>query len=154
MDEPKEVVTNEDLLDLGQNNKPKESGGYFAMPKPSLGRLAGRASTFIGLSNPKEKPLEEKKDLEINANDTDLIDLDSNEDKIEETDEFKEVTLEEEEDHPPVVKTSFTTANGDGLTFDPSSLSIFDEISAIIDQKDAKQEIKLDSEMTVVQKEK
>jgi len=42
-----------------------------------------------------------------------------------------------------VVKTSFTTANGDGLTFDPSSLSIFDEIQAIIDEKDNKKEINL-----------
>ena len=142
MDEPKEVVTNEDLLDLGQNNKPKEAGGYFALPKPSLGRLAGRASTFIGLSNPKEKPQEEKKDLDVEVNDTDLIDLDSNEGKNQENEEYKEVTLEEEE-HPPVVKTSFTTANGDGLTFDPSSLSIFDEIQAIIDEKDNKKEINL-----------
>ena len=85
MDEPKEpVVTNEDLLDIG--TKPKEStagAGYFAMPKPSLGRLAGRASTFIGLANPKEKtPL--TKDFNLEANDTDLIDLDSNEAKNEE----------------------------------------------------------------------
>jgi hypothetical protein len=55
LDETNIVVTNEDLLDLGSNNKPKETAGYFALPKPSLGRLAGRASTFIGLSNPKEK---------------------------------------------------------------------------------------------------
>jgi hypothetical protein len=40
------------------------------------------------------------------------------------------VTLIEEADNEalPVVKTSFTTANGDGLTFDPASLNIFDEI--------------------------
>jgi len=74
------VVTNEDLLDLGSSNKPKEAGGYFALPKPSLGRLAGRASTFIGLSNPKEKT-EEPKDFNLEANDTDLIDLDSTEGK-------------------------------------------------------------------------
>ena len=126
LDEPKEVVTNEDLLDLGSNIKPKEAAGYFALPKPSLGRLAGRASTFIGLSNPKEKLADAKKDIEEQA--ADLIDLDSNEDKNQ--DEYKEVTLIEETENEasPVVKTSFTTANGDGLTFDPTSLNIFDEI--------------------------
>jgi len=39
------------------------------------------------------------------------------------------------------VKTSFTTANGDGLTFDPSSLNIFDEIQEIIDSKEEKNDI-------------
>jgi len=53
------------------------------------------------------------------------------------------VTLIDEEEHTPVVKTSFTTANGDGLTFDPTSLNIFDEIQAIIDEKDDKKEIDL-----------
>ena len=32
-------------------------------------------------------------------------------------------------------KTSFTTANGDGLTFDPFSLNLFDEIQLIIERK-------------------
>lgn len=33
-------------------------------------------------------------------------------------------------------KTSFTTANGDGLTFDPFTLNIFDEVQMIIEGRD------------------
>lgn len=33
-------------------------------------------------------------------------------------------------------QTSFTTANGDGLTFDPESLNIFDQVQLIIDGRD------------------
>ena len=33
-------------------------------------------------------------------------------------------------------KTSYTTGHGDGLTFDPYTLNIFDEIQLIIEGKD------------------
>ena len=36
---------------------------------------------------------------------------------------------------PGTKKTSYTTANGEGLTFDPEGLSIFDEIQMIMERK-------------------
>lgn len=35
-----------------------------------------------------------------------------------------------------IKQTSFTTANGDGLTFDPESLNIFDQVQLIVDGLD------------------
>jgi len=51
---------------------------------------------------------------------------------------LKEAEIEKQESgvSQGTVTTSFTTANGHGLTFDPSSISIFDEIQLIIDNKD------------------
>ena len=74
------------------------------------------------------------------ANDTDLIDLDSG--GINYTADFQNKNYESEttesfqqlhvEQQASQSKTSFTTANGDGLTFDPFSMNIFDEIDQII----------------------
>ena len=85
------------------------------------------------------------------ANDTDLIDLDSG--SINYTADFKnkqdestdQSELQVEEQQISQSKTSFTTANGDGLTFDPFSKNIFDEIEDIIEKKD-QQDVKTKEE--------
>lgn len=53
--------------------------------------------------------------------------------KKEEEDDLEIEKRESITTNPP---TSYTTANGDGLTFDPATISIFDEIQLIIDGKD------------------
>ena len=66
----------------------------------------------------------------MHPEETDLIDLDAQ----VPAEPTQPMELAREESQPQ--KTSFTTANGDGLTFDPESLSIFDQIQLIIDGKD------------------
>ena len=39
-------------------------------------------------------------------------------------------------ENTPIIKTSYTTANGDGLTFDPYAMNIFDEVDFVIEGKD------------------
>ena len=89
---------------------------FGAMPKPS----------FFNQPKPEDN-------FDLNGNDSDLIDLNQGM-SVQYTGEVGEEiqespstpTLDKQESQPS--KTSFTTANGDGLTFDPFSMNIFDEI--------------------------
>ena len=93
---------------------------------------------FGGIQKPSffNQPKQED-NFEMNENDTDLIDSNQGTSVQYTGEDVKEIqespdtpTLEKQESQPS--KTSFTTANGDGLTFDPFSMNIFDEIQEII----------------------
>lgn len=117
------------------------------MARPSFGGLAGKAANLLG--NTKEPMKHRESDFDLTGNDSDLIDLYSSvpEPRGEPADSGQHPEqLEQPTEEPPsqltkedsstsqgFSKTSFTTANGDGLTFDPFSLNIFDEIALIIE---------------------
>ena len=116
-------------FDHGQSG-PKKS--FFT--KPSFGSIAEKVTANLrgaNTANTKDKLKEmEDQNFDLQGNDTDLIDLETN--PIQYTASFKTSedttpSLTKTESSGPS-KTSFTTANGDGLTFDPFSLNIFDEI--------------------------
>ena len=101
---------------------------------PSFGSIAGKVTANLlgaGSNNKMKEMGEGPQNFDLQSNDTDLIDLDTN--PIQYTASFK---TSEDTEAPSLTKTestgpsktSFTTANGDGLTFDPFSLNIFDEI--------------------------
>ena len=103
---------NEDLLGFDGTSQPRKS--FFE--KTPFGGMA-KPSFF---HQPHQAPKKEE-NFEMNENDTDLIDL------TQDTPNVEPITpIEKQESQPS--KTSFTTANGDGLTFDPFSMNIFDEI--------------------------
>ena len=118
------------------------------MARPSFGGLAGKAANLLG--NAKEPMKHRESDFDLTGNDSDLIDLyssvpDPRGEQAEAGQHPEELDPEPPEEPPAeltkedssasqtISKTSFTTANGDGLTFDPFSLNIFDEIALIIE---------------------
>ena len=118
----------------------------FALPKPSLSGLAGKAVGMIAGTATTTKDMKQS-DFDLSPED-EVIDLDGQGQTNVFNAEFDPNTVEQEQEQLSIAKfesttstgaskTSFTTANGDGLTFDPFSLNIFDEIQLIIDDREA-----------------
>ena len=104
---------------------------------------------IAGTSTTKEHSQKQTAQFNVSPED-DLIDLDGGVTASGFTAEFDPETQQQPELHIEKMdstnsstgasKTSFTTANGDGLTFDPFSLNIFDEIQLIIDGREKEHE--------------
>ena len=73
----------------------------------------------------KEVAFPQPNQFDLPTNESDLVDLEA-------PDPNAAGTLNR---NTSASKTSFTTANGDGLTFDPFSLNLFDEIQLIIERR-------------------